>query len=185
MLINLTEINSEINKLNDLISEYEDVQLNIFNQLKDSSVNWNDGNSLVFNEKIYDDKIESALFLLYIKENKELFDFIYNSYSQLGKKISCNLEKKNSVIFSIETCISQINTILNEFNQIDVSFNYSEKDNILKQKQKIVEVRQICLEIKNNTLKTYTKIEKIEKEVLKRTQKLEKFDIKEFDYELL
>ena len=185
LLVNLTELNNEINKLDNLINEYEEIQLNIFHQLKDASINWNDGNSLIFNEKINDDKKESELFLIYIKEKKELFDFIYTNYSQIGKKIICNLDKKDSILSLVDSCISQVQTILNEFNQIDISFDYYEQNSILQQKQKMIDLEKTIENIKYNIKTTYTKIEKIEKVVQKKIQKLEKIDIKEFDYRLI
>ena len=185
LLIDLTELSNQINKLDNLIDEYEEIQLNIFNQLKDASINWNDGNSLIFNEKMYDDKKESELFLMYIKEKKELFNFIYTNYSQIGKKISCNLEKKNDVVSLINSCLFQTRAILNEFNQINTSFNYYEQDNILQQRQKIIDVDKIIKDIKYNIETTYTKIEKLEKVVQKKVQELEEIDVEEFDYKLI
>ena len=180
--IDLTKLKNEIDKVKVIIDEYEEIQQNIFNQLKDSCINWQDGNSLVFEEKTYHEKQESELLLLSLKNKKEIYDFIYNSYSEIGKKIKCNLESKKNVLSSIENCISKTSIILNDFNKIDTSFYYYEKNDICKQKNCIKNIHRSLTNIKNSISKMYA--EKIEKEILIKIQELDNIKVNDFDYEL-
>ena len=50
--IDIKQLGSLAAELNTLIDECEEAELNIFNQIKDSCVNWHDGNSVVFEESL-------------------------------------------------------------------------------------------------------------------------------------
>ena len=124
--INTSDLKCDINNLNSLIDEYEEIQLNLFNQLKDSCINWQDGNSLKFDNNIYLERKEAELILQTLKDKRDVFNFIYSKYSEIGKKISCNLNNKNKLLQAINNCESRFNSIINEFRKIDNSFYYQE-----------------------------------------------------------
>lgn len=183
--VNNINLRKEIEQLSTLINEYEEIQLNMFNQLKDSSINWQDGNSIEFENKIYLEKQESNSLLQCLKDKKEILEFIFDKYSEMGKKIKCNLNNKSTVINSILNCQSQINNILNDFNKIDTSFYYSEKNLILKQKQNLLNVKKELLAVKKSIEKNYQKIEEIEKEIKSKINTLVDIKINDFDYNLI
>ena len=180
--INILDLNLEAKKLNALIEEYENIQLNIFNQLKDSCVNWQDGNSLLFNDKIYQEKQESELFLLNLKKRKELYDFIYSNYIEIGKKIKCNLANQNSVLFFIDNCCEQIDSILYEYSKLDYGINIAD---VQKQIIELNNIKKGLLDIKNNIKKMCEKIRKIENEILLKIQNIEDVFINEFDFDII
>lgn len=182
--VNNLELKNKIDALNTLISEYEEIQLNIFNQLKDVCINWQDGNSIEFDNKIYLEKEESDLILQALNDKRDILNFIYNKYSDIGKKIKCNLNNKNTLIHSINNCQSQINNILNEFNKIDNSFYYSEYQSIINQKNKIISVKNKMSEVKNSVTKNYDRIEEIENDVKEKINNLLEIKINDFDYTL-
>ena len=76
--INNIEIENKIEQLNRLIAEYKDIQLNLFNQLKDACINWQDGNSLEFENKIYLEKTEASFVLRDLEEKAEVLNLIHN-----------------------------------------------------------------------------------------------------------
>lgn len=180
--ININEIKNNINSLQTLIEQYEEIKLNIFNNLKDVCINWQDGNSLVFDNKIFLEKQETELLIETIKAKKEVFNFIYEKYSDIGRKIRCNLNNKTTLLNTIDNCYNQAINILNEFNKIDRSFYYTELNSIQNQKEKIITVKNKISIIKTKTSKLYSKIEIIEEEVKKKIKELEEIKINSFDY---
>ena len=183
--INSVNLKNDIDVLNKLISEYEEIQLNLFNELKDSCINWQDGNSIEFENKIYLEKVEADNVLRILNEKKEVLNFIYDKYSDLGKKIKCDLNNRSTLLNFVETCQNQTNSIINEFYKIDNSFYYREQQKISKQRNKIIKVKTELLEIKNSITKMFDKIDAIEKEVKEKIKELEEIKINSFDYNLV
>lgn len=183
--INVVNLKKYLDILNNLINEYEEIQLNLFNELKDSCINWQDENSLEFDNNIYLEKQEANYILQSLIDKKEILNFIYEKYSNLGKKIQCNLRNKNALIYSIDNCQNQINSIINEFYRIDNSFYYYERYKIYNQKNEMFKIRNKLVEIRNSVNKTFNRIEEIEKEISEKINQLDEIRINNFDYNLV
>ena len=182
--INCVEIKNIINSLRTIIEEYEIVELNIFNQLKDSCVNWQDGNSIKFGDNIILDKEEIDIFVENLNNEIDLYNYMYNNYIRLGKKIKCNMNNKDTILYLIDNCCNKAVTIINEFNRINISFYYSEQYNIFEQKNKIIKVKNDLLNIRESIKDLYNKIEQIEKNINIKIKKLEEMDIKKLDFDI-
>ncbi len=182
--INSVELKKEIETLNNLISNCEEIQLNLFNQLKDATINWQDGNSIEFENKIYLEKQEADLILQSLNDKKDILNFIYDKYNELGKKIRCNLNNKTTVIHALENCYKQANSLITEFSKIDRSFYYSELDKIDNVKQKIINVKNKLDTTKITVSEIYTKIEEIEMEIKDKISELEEIKINSFEFSL-
>lgn len=180
--INNVSLKSELDALTNFISEYELIQQNIFNQLKDACINWQDGNSIEFENKIYLEKKESELFLQDLKEQKQVIEYIYHKYKELGQNIKCNLNSKMSLLYALENCQNQVNSILSEFYKIDATCPYSEYQMIETQKQKLKKIQQSLLDVISIVTKTYRQIEEIEKEVKNKMNHLEEIKINSFEF---
>lgn len=180
--VNSIDLKINIGKLNLLIDEYENIQLNLFNQLKDSCINWQDGNSINFDNNIYLENQESKLFLQNLTNKKGTLNFIYDKYSEIGKKITCNLNSRDTLINTINNCYDQTVNIINEFNKVDKSFYYSEQYSIARQKEKIVDIKNELSELKNSIVKIYDKIKIIEEEINNKIKTLEIIKINSFDF---
>lgn len=181
---NSENLKSIINNLNKLIIQYENNQLNLFNELKDSFNNWNDSNSVILEEALYLDKIESDNTIDLMKEYKNKLVFVSEKYNTLGKIISCDLKSKSSIIKKIEKNEEEINNIINEFYQIDNSFYYEEYQKILNQKQKIENSKIQLLELHNEIKSKYENIEKIETSIKIEFETLEPLRINDLDYQI-
>jgi len=182
--INLYDLQNDIISLQSLISEYESIILNLFNMLKDSCINWQDGNSLNFEDNIYLDKNEIGLYLDSIKDKKELLSYIYEKYITIGSKVKCNLDKKSLILNKINTCYNIANSIVNEFNKIDKGFYYQEQRNIENQKNKIIKVRNKLNDLKTSVTNLYKKLEGIEESVENKIKSLEEIKINDFGYNI-
>mgnify|MGYP004682564103 CR=1 FL=1 len=183
--INSVELKKEIEVLNNLINSYEETQLNLFNQLKDATINWQDGNSVEFENKIYLEKQEADLVLQSLNDKRDILIFIYDKYSDLGKKVRCNLNNKATIIHALENCYNQANSIINEFNKIDRSFYYSEINKIDVVKQKVLNTKIKLDNTKSIVSKIYNQIEEIEKEIKNKIVELEEIKINEFEFNLI
>lgn len=182
--INIMDLKKEIDEVNKYISEYEEVQLNLFNQLKESTINWQDEFSRQFESKIYLDKKETYILLCQLKDKNEVYNYAYNQYKEIGKKISCNLNNKNTIITTIDNCILQANSIINQFNAIDNSFYYWEYQTIEDCKNKVINVKNKLRNVLSNIRNIYQKIENIEIEVNAKIKELEEIKIHDFDFTL-
>ena len=180
--IDTVELKNNINNLNSLINEYEEIELNIFNQLKDSCKYWQDNVSNRFDNEMYYEKLETNLLIDTLKQKKELFNYIYNRYESIGKKIKCNLNNKDFILRTISDCCNQLTNIINSFNRIDMSINYSGKSTIQSQKQKMVSLKTSLSQIKRSTSSMYNKLENIEKDINKKIKELDTIKIRNFEF---
>lgn len=180
--VNVIDLKKEIDEITKYINEYEEIQLNLFNQLKESTINWQDGYSKQFESKIYLDKQEALTFLQQLKSKKEIYTFIYNKYNELGKRISCNLNNKNTIINSLDNCISQANSIINQFNRIDNSFYYWEYQTISTCENKIIDIKNKLNNSLSRVRSLYQKVESIEKDINAKIKELEDIKINDFDF---
>lgn len=182
--VNIKELSENINNLNLLIDEYDEIQLNLFNELDNSCISWQDGNSLLFNDYIYLDKQETVLFVEHLRQKKEVFDYICERYNDIGKKISCNLNSRTTVENMINNCYNQVNSILREFNKIDNNIDYKEMLLINQQKNKLISIRNQLYQVKKDTINMYDKIEKIEEDIKNKIVSLEEIQINSFDFDI-
>ena len=92
--VNVPNLANAINSLKSIISEYEEIELNLFNQLNDSCVNnWQDKYSKEFEGKMQLDKQEAQLILESLNEKKEVYNFIHDRYGEIARKIKVNLSR--------------------------------------------------------------------------------------------
>jgi len=180
--INNKEIENKINELNREITAYREIELNLFNQLKDACVNWQDGISLEFENKIFLERKESILLLQDLEEKVDVLRLIHDKYQELGENIKCNLENKQVIIYWIENCENQIESILHEFEKIDENLSWNIEEKVRKQKGKIIDIKNELIEVKKKIEKTYETIENIENEIEGKIKKLEGVKINSFDY---
>ncbi len=185
MEIDTTKLKSSISSLEALLNEYEEIKLNLFNQLKNSVINWQDGNSIQFDNAIYVEKQEAEKFYDSLVNKKELFQTIYDKYSEFGKKISCKLGNKTALLRTIDYCINYANYAINEFNYIDTGFSYGELNSIMNQKGKIEQVKTDLTALRSQVSEIFNKIENIEVEIRGKVRELEENHIPEFIFTLV
>lgn len=184
----MVEINTEIyQKKLDLIQknlgDYEENFLNMFNELLNNvKENWIDNIALVFNDKIYEEKINTMHLLNYTKDIKKILNYVYNKYQKLGKKIKCNLDSYDSVIDKLQYFVNSIDNILELFDKIDCDVFLKEK--ILNQKDQLQLQKNELIKIKENYKLLYKKINSIESDVKLKLSNLVGFSIEEFQFNI-
>lgn len=181
--VDIEQIGNYIGQLNKVIDEFEEAELNIFNQLKDSCINWSDANSLVFSEQISDEKKSTDLFLIALQDNVKLFDYVCDEYRSIGTKIRFNLDKKDAIISAIEDSITKANAAISAINSVNSGYGYAALGSIHAQKSAIESAKRTLqtLKIKVNTL--YNKVKGIEDNIASRIAKIEEIKMADFNYD--
>ncbi|MBE6152813.1 MAG: hypothetical protein E7166_01110 [Firmicutes bacterium] len=165
MKINIMIIKSEILKLNTLIDEYENNYLNLYNEIKKASSYWQDGNSInFFNDADYY-KLKIQLNVEEIKQLKEVYNYLINKYSQIGNKITFNLNSRTYLINSFNSYINQIDEIIKLYNNLDLSFCSYERQKLINQRNQFKSIKNSLIKIKKNIINKLEYIEEIEKEI--------------------
>lgn len=182
MKINTINLKCEIEKINTLIKEYDEIQLNLFNELKDSCINWQDNNSIDFEEQCDLEKRETEFFIDSLQEIKNMYEFIYEKYQIIGKEIYYNFKKKNSILKKIEDCEVQIENIITAFCNIDNTIEYKYYQIILEHKNILIKMKDKIYKLEIEINNIFKKIEAIEKEIKSKIDNLEKININNFDF---
>ena len=127
--VNVTGLKSDIKAISDLIEEQEETKLNLFNELKDScNVNWNDRNSYLFDKEIQLDSVETEKIINNLKQKRDLYDFIYQKYSELGNYVKCNLNNESILAQSMESSTTELEGIVGELSSSLVDLTFLQRD---------------------------------------------------------
>lgn len=172
--VNTVALKQEVERLNKLLSEYEEIQLNLFHQLRDSCTNWQDGISLKFNQKVIADQKESNMLLQTIEEYKNVYQYIAVQYEAFGKKVKCDLDNRQSILSAIDQCSAETNNIISSLNaagSTNISYIYQVLEQLQSLRQNVVEI--------------YRKIESIEHNINDKLKELAVINISEFTFENL
>lgn len=177
-------LKADIDSLADLLDDYEIIKLNLFNQLKDACINWQDGNSIEFDDRVYLDKQEIDKFIGAQRSKKEILDYLYYKYSEIGNVVKCDLEGKENLYNKIDLLYNEASSIIREFDKVDRSFYYSEWQLIQRERSRMVEVKNKLSSIKQSVKIMFDKIEAIENEVNDKIKGLESIKISAFDFDI-
>ena len=171
--IKVNEINNELAHLNNILSEYEDAYLNLFHHLDMvTTIDWKDQNSLNFQTEILHEKTNTEQILNNITDRVELYRYIANAYSNIGREISYNKNLKNNYINKIDNYINMIDDILYQFRLVDISFNYDERNQIINAQNRVKNIRNQLVNLKANINSFFNRINQIEADVNQRIGRL-------------
>ncbi len=180
--VNVTNLKNELVKMETIIHEYEEIELNLFHQLNDSCVNWQDGNSQIFSDKIDIEQRETNELLDLLKNEQETYQFIVDKYQTIGKKIECQLAHKQSILSAVEECKSGANSVISSFDGVDSGISGSIYSAIMDQKRKVQSVLEQLSSFASAVTNMYAKIEQIEREIGAKMRMLKEINIQEFTF---
>ena len=184
MVINLNTLEK---KYNSLITEYnnlEEIKLNLFNNLSNVyNMDWKDGNSYNFGQDIEKDRLEIDSVLMNVESKIRVYEYIYNKYSYLGKKIKVNYNQKAVILSSIDTCINQINSINSQFDSMDLNFGYPEFGILRTKKSNYAIMKSNLVTIRDEYETLFTRVEEIENEIATVIRELEYILISEYTFD--
>ena len=146
-----------INQLNKLIDEYEEIEINLFHQIKNGCTSWKDGNSMLFDDYIENEKSETSKFQSLLNNRRDVLSSIYNYYSSIGKTIKCNLDNKTKSIQLVNDCINYCDVAIS--NLRNVSYDTSSVEN------EINSVKNLLSNTSREISEYYNKIAQIERNI--------------------
>ncbi|MBQ6539378.1 MAG: hypothetical protein IJL76_03790 [Bacilli bacterium] len=182
--VNVVKLKDELEQLKTIMDEYETVELNLFNQLKNSCNDWNDPRTPAFIEAVDKEKKESSNIVDSFKDATDCLNYIILQYETIGDMISVNLEKKASIIKAYGTIENRINAILSNINSVDMSFYYSELHNIKDMRNSFENLKVELVDSREKVKDLFKKIERIEENVSSKAKALKDIEINAFDYVL-
>ena len=185
MMVNIDVLMLEdtLKMLNNTIADYEEVNRNIFNTLKQSSFFWNDGVARNFFDSLDNQQNNDMMVINNLKENKELISYMVNSYLVIGKKIKCNLNSKDTISSKIKEILQDISSTLSIYNRLDTSFCPYERNLLNKEKNNLIQVYNSLNTMFSEITKSFNKIEEIEKNVNSKIEKLNDYVVEKFSYD--
>lgn len=179
--INIRSLNENITELNNIISEYNENCLNLFNIMKNLTTFWHDKNAKNFYDKLQIEEKNTNKIIKEIENKKNIYKYIYEEYNNLGNKIKCNLESKDIIISKIDNCISKLTEILNIFKCIDITSAYKGRAKIIKKQKKIEQLLIDYEDSKTKIKNFFNKIEQLEQSVNSKIENIENIKIDNFE----
>jgi hypothetical protein len=179
--INNEVLVKEINSLSNLITTYEELYTKIFNEFNEISIFWKDNTANEFFKKLEYEKLNFNKEQIKMKNELEVYKYIYNSYKEIGNDILCNLNSKKYIIDKLNKIKEKLENILIEYNDLNTSICIEAEEYLKNEKEKIKEILDTTKLTKNTIENTFKEIEKVEQEVNNKLNKLEKLEQKEFD----
>lgn len=169
--IDLKEINKYILSLNNLIKECEEVELNIFKELDNSTTNWQDNKSLLLADNIISDKEETFFFIEKIKERQDILEYIYNSYLKIGNKIKCDINRKTKIINILNNILNEVDVSLKELGRLNYQI-YVEKV-----QRELINIQEELITIKTKITNLFNRLNNFETSINAKINKLDNIKI--------
>ena len=120
MEIRVNNLKEIINTFNNLLESYEEVHLNLYNEINNASSYWNDGYAINFFENCNNNKMKITNNIEELRNLKNIYDFIINKYLLLGHNITINLEEKININNYFNKYLNRLNNIINSYNRLDI-----------------------------------------------------------------
>ena len=176
MEINIKEISLIINKLGNLVEEYQLNHLNYYNELNTTSSFWiSKSNEYLLNET-GNQKANINLFIEYLKTYILIFYRVVNELSYLGDNIKVDIKNREKVIAKLDEILLIYDEIIKIYDLIkDVN------DDLLRQQNDIKEMYSEFNDLKNFINETFNKVSEVNILMKERVDKLNTVVIKKED----
>ena len=137
MLINIEELKTNLNSLNQLISDYEEIHLNMYNNMSSTFFSWNDAYSKKFLIYADDDKKSFSELISSYKSLSDIYSYLFEKYSKFGKTIYYELDNKNSVYEIFDKYISKLENIIMKYDNSSLINNSNLSYKIYNERKKL------------------------------------------------
>ena len=107
MKINNEKLKISIEKYSSLLEEYENTYMNFYYEAGANNQYWNNTTANYFFSLIEDEKKENKKFYEELCSLKLVFEYLVDNYQNYGKKISLNLEMKDTIINKINKALKK------------------------------------------------------------------------------
>ena len=163
--------------LNDIVKNYQDVlkQIDennalIFENFNDLEKHWKDERFINFKSSVLSEKKRIINLQDDISKQISIYSMLINEYKKLGRRIKCNLEKKDYLDNKLNGIVNIVSNIVNEYNDLGDTSYYNSSYIIENQKyefNKILETLKILKNVINNKFDQVKKIESTVEDRLK------------------
>ena len=182
MKINLQLLREKTNNINKLIEDYEELNLNYYNKIKEIEHYWNNQKAKQLLSTIEEEKKEVTKEINNLKEISTIYDFIYNKYNNIGKNISVNIDEKEKMLAKVNKCIEKIKYVMTLYKNIDTTNYKIEQITIINShNKKLAEQLKKMNDIKEKLNKSIKDIEEIETSIKNKISRINIEIIKETD----
>ena len=172
MTINTENLKTELDKLNNLISDYEKNALSMYNEFKNAEDFWHDNNSKIFFDGIQKEKTDTQKIFTEFTELQGIYKFIVDSYEKFGKSITVELENKELVLNDIKKYIDRIDKIIVMYKNLNAKDLVEVTSTLDIQEKKIFKMKNDANKLYTTASDFYSSIERINKEIDLRLSKL-------------
>lgn len=172
MDIDIEKLKGDVRELGNLIEDYEGIYYNLYNELSNCSIFWNDNNSILFFDNVGSEKIAVSETITEFRQIMEIYNYLINKYSEFGNKIKIDTKQKNDILKKIDNYIDDIDDILNSFNNLSFRFDRTISDNIYRDIDKLKDIINILYNLKSKIKKHFDSFEEIEREVSLKISKI-------------
>ena len=174
MKLNIKEMALIINKINNLIEEYELNHLSYYNELNSISSIWSDINSENLVKESVDQKVKINVFIDFLKNYCLIYNHLINELSYLGDDLKFVFENQEKLLSKLDEIIKIHEEILEIFNTI-----YELDDDILREQDEIKKYYDMLITLKDFILETFDKANNSALLMKKRMNELDMTVIKE------
>lgn len=181
MVVNVEKLKSKVMVLDKTFDRYEEISLNLYNDISCSSMFWKDNNSKIFYENLHKLKLENQIFLLELSKTKKIINLILESYEPLGNKIEFYLENRSAIINKLDSCIQQLTMVEFSLKDIDLKYDFQTNQKIEYLKKLTLDSKQKLEDMKKIYFEYFNKIEAIEKKI---KFEISKNEIKDFKLDM-
>lgn len=165
MKINTLVLKEDINNLNTLIDKFKELYTNMYNEFSNCATYWNDPNAIAYFKSVQQEKSKVNKAITDMSSLKDLYQYILESYSTLGKVLEIDLNYKERIIKSLEEYIERLRNIIRSYDSID-TYELDEVNNYIKiEKKKLNDNLELLSNYLSNVRKLYSRVEQLEIEV--------------------
>ena len=172
MIINLNYMKNEIEKLNALIDEYEENSINLKNSFKSVSFFWNGNLMQKYMDDVNNELKKLDLTILNLESIKDIYNYIIEQYSFIGRKIEFDNSFKVKVFTYFDTIINDYDNILQKYNLVNYSLDSQLTTIIEKERVTLLNNKNSIINYVSDLKNIYNKLEEVEKNIKQRIYKL-------------
>lgn len=171
MIVRVEKLKVELDKYNDIVSNYENLKMKLYSELKYLSTFWSDDSSPDFFDKVNFQRIDCEEMISNMKSLSEIYSYVIYSYEDLGKEIEFDLSLRDNLMVKFEKCINEFDYIIDIYDSMDLSL-IEEKDMYLEQRKVFVNSKTKLVNYKSNIDKILSDINEIEAQVRSKIRKI-------------
>lgn len=179
MLINTEELKNNLDNLNQLISDYEELHLNMYSNMSSTFFSWNDNYSKKFLIYAEDDKKSFSQLLSNYKSLSDIYSYLFEKYSKFGKIIYYELDNKNDIYENFNKYISKLENIITKYDNSNLINNSNFSYKIYSERKRLNDNLDKVRSIYSDVKEFYESIEEININVNDKISKLEVYDVQE------